>query len=315
MPEKIDLRSDTVTLPTPRMREAMASAVLGDDVLGEDPTVNELEGRGAAVLGKEAAVFVPSGTMGNLVATTTYCRPGQAVILGSSSHIFLNEVAGMAELGGLLAHVLPDPRGKLDPAQVEEAIRPESLHAPGTRLICVENTHNYAGGAASTPAELGALRAVADRHGLMIHMDGARLFNAAVALSVPARDLAAPADSVSFCFSKGLSAPVGSLLCGTGEFIARARRRRKQLGGGMRQAGVLAAAALVALDTMIDRLAEDHANARRLAEGLARLPGVAIDPGRVSRRRLRFVTHYGVATADIDRALEAATTVAQPTPV
>ena len=342
----VDLRSDTVTQPTPKMREAMARAALGDDVYGEDPTVNELEARGADLLGKEAGLFVPSGTMGNLIATTTHCRPGEAVILGSSSHIFLNEAAGMAALGGLLAQALPDGGGKLDAGQVAAAIRLESLHAPGTRLICVEDTHNFAGGVVSTPAELAQLRAVADRHALPIHIDGARLFNAAVALGLAARELAAAADSVSVCFSKGLAAPVGSLLTGPAEFIARGRRKRKQLGGGMRQAGVLAAAALVALETMVDRLAEDHANARRLASGLAGIAGVEVAPeavqtnivmadlaspaaaaafprrlaeqgvlaGHIGGRRLRFVTHYGITAADIDLTLEAVAAALTATP-
>ena len=343
MPRTIDLRSDTVTLPTPAMREAMAGAAVGDDVFGEDPTINALEQRGAAILGKEAGLFVPSGTMGNLIATTTHCRPGESVLLGDTSHIFLNEVGGLAELGGLVAHVLPDAGGKLNADQIATSIHAASMHTPGTRLICVENSHNFAGGVVSHPNELLRIRAVADQHGIPIHMDGARLFNAVVALGLPARSLAASADSVSFCFSKGLAAPVGSLLTGSSEFISRARRKRKQLGGGMRQAGVLAAAAKVALDTMIDRLADDHANARSLAEGLARLDGfhVALETVQTNIvmadlptgaaaakaatllaergvlalqlgvRRLRFVTHYGITTEDIDRALEAAAQVAR----
>ena len=342
MPPMIDLRSDTVTQPTPAMRQAMAAAVVGDDVFGEDPTINALEQRGAALLGKESGLFVPSGTMGNLIATTTHCRPGESVLLGENSHIFLNEVGGMAELGGLVAHVLPDGAGKLNADRIAAAIHVASDHTPGTRLICVENSHNYAGGVVSTPEELQRIRAVADQHGIPIHMDGARIFNAAVALGLPARTLAEVADSVNFCFSKGLAAPVGSLLTGRSEFIARAHRKRKQLGGGMRQAGVLAAAAMVALDTMIDRLADDHANARRLAEGLARLDGfqVALDTVQTNivmanlptgdaaamavtllaergvltlhlgARRLRFVTHFGITADDIDQALQAAAQVA-----
>ncbi|MGI8914990.1 MAG: GntG family PLP-dependent aldolase, partial [Chloroflexota bacterium] len=342
MAPTIDLRSDTVTLPTPAMREAMAQAAVGDDVFGEDPTINALQQRCAAMMGKEAALFVPTGTMGNLIATTTHCRPGESVILGNSSHIFLNEVGGLAELGGLVAHVLPDAGGKLDPDQVATSIHTASDHTPGTRLICVENSHNYAGGVVSTPVELRRIRAVAERHGLPVHMDGARIFNAAVALGVDVGDLAGAADSVSFCFSKGLAAPVGSLLTGSRAFIERAHRKRKQFGGGMRQAGVLAAAAMVALDTMVDRLAEDHANARRLAEGLARLDGfqVALDTvqtnivmadlpsaeaaaactaGLAERgvlalklgvRRIRFVTHYGITAEDIERTLAGAAQVA-----
>ena len=342
MPPLIDLRSDTVTLPTTEMRAAMADAVVGDDVFGEDPTINALEARGAALLGKEAGLFVPTGTMGNLIATTTHCRPGESVILGDNSHIFLNEVGGMAELGGLVAHVLPDGGGKLDPEQLAASIHPASMHTPGTRLICVENSHNFAGGVVSTPTELLRLRTIGERHGIPIHMDGARIFNAAVALGVPALDLARAADSVNFCFSKGLAAPVGSLLSGSSDFVTRARRKRKQFGGGMRQAGVLAAAAMVALDTMIDRLADDHANARRLAEGLARLEAfqVALDTVQtnivmadlltaeaaaacvmllaergvlalhIGVHRIRFVTHYGITAADIEQALAAAEQVA-----
>ena len=343
MPPTIDLRSDTVTLPTPAMREAMAQAAVGDDVFGEDPTINALQQRCAAMMGKEAALFVPTGTMGNLIATTTHCRPGESVILGNNSHIFLNEVGGMAELGGLVTHVLPDAGGKLDPDQVAASIHTASDHTPGTRLICVENSHNYAGGVVSTSAELRRIRAVAERHGIPVHVDGARIFNAAVALGVDVGDLAGAADSVSFCFSKGLAAPVGSLLTGSRAFIERAHRKRKQFGGGMRQAGVLAAAAMVALDTMVDRLAEDHANARRLAEGLARLDGfqVALDTvqtnivmadlpsaeaaaactaGLAERgvlalklgvRRIRFVTHFGITAEDIERTLAGAAQVAE----
>jgi threonine aldolase len=339
----IDLRSDTVTLPTPAMREAMANAAVGDDVFGEDPTINALEQRGAALMGKEAGLFVPSGTMGNLIATTTHCRPGESVILGGSSHIFLNEVGGLAELGGLMAHILPDAGGKLDPDQVETSIHPSSLHTPGTRLICVENSHNFAGGVVSTPVELHRIRAIAGQHGLLMHMDGARIFNAAVALGVPVGEIAKQADSINFCLSKGLAAPVGSLLTGSSTFIERARRKRKQLGGGMRQAGVLAAAALIALDTMVDRLAEDHANARRLAEGLVRLGcfRVALDTVQTNIvmadlpsaeaaaactamlgergvlalhlgiRRIRFVTHFGVTASDIDETLACAAQVAE----
>jgi threonine aldolase len=329
-------------MPTAEMREAMAKAAVGDDVFGEDPTINALEQRGAVLLGKEAGLFVPTGTMGNLAAITTHCRPGESVMLGENSHIFLNEVGGLAELGGLVAHVLPDANGKLDAERVAASIQGTSIDTPGTRLICVENSHNYAGGVVSTPVELRRIRDVADHYGLSVHLDGARIFNAAVALGVPARDLAETADSVNFCFSKGLAAPVGSLLTGSSEFIARARRRRKQLGGGMRQAGVLAAAVLVALDTMTERLAEDHADARRLAEGLLRLDGfeVALETVQtnivmadlptaaaaaagvtllaergvlalhIGARRIRFVTHYGIAADDIEQALHAAEQVA-----
>jgi threonine aldolase len=333
----VDLLSDTITHPTPAMRTAMATADVGDDVHGEDPTVKRLEAMSAERVGKPAALFVASGTMGNLTALLAHCRRGDEVILGDQAHTYVYEQGGSASIGGIHPRPLPNlADGTIDPQAIADAIRPDNVHFPVTRLICLENTHNRCGGAAFGTGYMAQVRAIADRHGVAIHLDGARLFNAAVALGVPAADLAKDADSVSFCLSKGLAAPVGSVLCGQKEFIAQARRARKVLGGGMRQAGVIAAAGIVALETMVDRLAEDHANARRLAEGLAELPGIGIDPSKVQTnivifylhrfdlgpddlarrlldrgvrlqpiggRRLRAVTHYEVSAADIATAL------------
>ena len=335
----IDLRSDTVTLPTPAMRQAMFEAELGDDVLGEDPTVNRLESLAAERLGKAAALFVPSGTMANLVCLLTHCRRGDEAIMGDRSHTFLFEGGSSAAFGGIHPHTLPNlPDGTLDLNAVESAVRPDNVHHPRTRLICVENTHNRCSGAILSLDYMAQLRDVADRDGLSIHLDGARIFNAAVALGVEPAALARHADSVAFCLSKGLSAPVGSVVCASAPFIREARRHRKALGGGMRQVGVLAAAGIVALDTMVDRLAVDHAHAQRLAEGYSRLPGIIIDPAHVQTniviiemapgalapsalasalaaqgikinviegRRLRAVTHRGITSNDIDRVLAA----------
>jgi threonine aldolase len=277
----VDLRSDTVTLPTPEMREAMARAEVGDDVWGEDPTVHRLEAVAAERLGKEAALFVTSGTQGNLVSVLAHTRPGQEVILDLDSHIFNYEVAGAAVIGGVQMRPIPTERGMLSPDQVREALRPADIHVPPTGLVCLENTHNRHGGTCATPEAIAAVAAVAHAAGIPVHLDGARLFNAAVALGRDVREFTRDVDSVMVCLSKGLAAPVGSVVCGRREFIARARRFRKMLGGGMRQAGVLAAAGLVALERMVARLAEDHAHARLLAEGLARLPGLEVDLSRV----------------------------------
>lgn len=274
----VDLRSDTVTKPTRAMREAMASAEVGDDVYGEDPTVNRLEAIGAERMGKAAAMVVPSGTMANLVALLTHCGRGDEVILGDQSHTFLNEAGGMAALGGVQPRTIPNlPDGTLAIDEIEAAVRADDVHYPRSRLVSLENTHNRCGGAVVGVEYTQAVAAIAKRHGLRLHLDGARLFNAAVALGVDAKELASPADSVCFCLSKALCAPVGSLVCGSEDFITDARRIRKQLGGGMRQAGVLAAAGIVALDTMIDRLADDHARARRLSAGLSELDGIVIE--------------------------------------
>lgn len=279
MRRPIDLRSDTVTRPTPAMRRAMAEAEVGDDVFGEDPTVRRLEEAAAARLGKEAALFVSSGTQGNLVALLCHCRRGEEAVMGDESHTFIYEAGGSAAVGGIHPRpVATEADGRLDLEQLRSALRTENVHFPRSRLICLENSHNRRGGAVLDAAYMGRVREIAQGHGLAIHLDGARLFNAAVALGVEAAVLAQDADSVSFCLSKGLSAPVGSLLCGPAPFIAEARRARKLLGGGMRQGGIIAAAGLVALEQMVDRLAEDHARARRLAEGLAEMPGLRLCP-------------------------------------
>jgi len=335
----VDLRSDTITRPTSSMRRAMAEAEVGDDVFGEDPTVNRLEVMAAERLGKEAALFVPSGTMANLVSLLTHCGRGDEVILGDQSHTFMYEQGGIAALGSIHPRPLHNEQdGTIDPHRIEAAIRSDNVHFPRTRLISLENTHNRCQGSPLSLDYLGLVREVSDRYGLKLHLDGARLFNAAVAQGVEARDIAAWADSVSFCFSKALAAPVGSVVCGRRAFISEARRARKLLGGGMRQAGVLAAACIVALEEMVDRLADDHVNARRLAEGLSDVAGLTSDPGFVrtnivyaeiepkgmtsellvqklrakgvlvlptSPSRIRAVTHYQVTPDDIQLALDA----------
>lgn len=285
----IDLRSDTVTWPTPAMREAMANAPVGDDVYGEDPTVNQLEAEAAAKLGKEAGLFVSSGTMGNLTAVLTHCGRGQEMILGNQAHIFRSEAGSAAAFGGVHPFTVPvQPDGTLALDDIRAAIRQENEHFPRTRLICLENTQGATGGMPISAEYTEQVGQIAREHGLKLHIDGARIFNAAAALGVPASELVAPADSVSFCLSKGLCAPVGSVLVGSKEFIAEARRTRKALGGGMRQAGILAAAGLIALRKMTERLAEDHANACALAEGLATIPHIRIDPTRVRTNMILF---------------------------
>ena len=274
----IDLRSDTLTHPTETMRTAMAQADVGDDVFGEDPTVNRLEKLTAERIGKEAAIFVPSGTMGNLISMLSHCARGDEVILGDQSHIFLNEVGGIAALGGIQPHILPnEPDGTLNLKTLENSIRARDLHYPPTRLIALENTHNFCMGSPITPEYMTRVGDLARKHNLKVHVDGARIFNAAVALETDVKDLTEETDSVMFCLSKGLSAPVGSLTCGTEDFIQNARKWRKMVGGGMRQAGHLAAAGIIALNDLVDRLKEDHANARTLAEGLSSLKGMVID--------------------------------------
>jgi threonine aldolase len=276
----IDIRSDTVTRPTDAMRQAMASAEVGDDVYGEDPTVNHLQEMAAERMGKQAGLFVPSGTMGNLAAILAHCGRGDEVILGNKAHTFLYEAGGISALGGVHSCQLPNQEdGTLNLQDIKAAIRPKEAHQPISKLVCLENTHNRCGGVALTADYSGAVGELAHENGLSLHLDGARIFNAAIAEDVPARELAEPADSVTFCLSKGLSAPVGSVLCGSSDFITRAHRIRKQLGGGMRQAGILAAAGIVALETMVERLAEDHKRARYLAEGLSFLPWLVMDNG------------------------------------
>ncbi len=336
----IDLRSDTVTRPTPAMRRAMAEAEVGDDVYGEDPTINRLQELAAHMLGKEAGLFVASGTMGNLAAILAHCNRGDEVILGDKAHTFLFEAGGISALGGVHSCQLPNqPDGTLEIGAIRAAIREEDDHHPITRLISLENTHNRCGGVALSVDYTRQVKALADEYGLLLHLDGARLFNAAIALGVSAKELAEPADSVTICLSKGLCAPVGSVLCGSEAFIRQARRIRKQLGGGMRQAGVLAAAGIVALETMVERLAEDHARARRLAQGLSSIPGLILDAGTphtnmvylsldetiplsaeqvverlaergvkvgaVGPRQFRLVTHYWIDDEAVDDAVEA----------
>ena len=285
----IDLRSDTVTQPTPEMREAMYRAEVGDDVFSDDPTVNKLEEMAAAKLGKEAAVFVASGTMGNLVSLLTHCGRGEEVIVGSEAHIFRYEAGGSSALGGIPQfQILNNPDGTLPLDRVEAAIRGSDQHEARTKLIALENTHNRCGGTVLPPEYMRQVRELANRYGLNVHLDGARVFNASVALGVDVKELTQYVDSVTFCLSKGLSAPVGSVICGDKDFIARARRNRKMLGGGMRQAGILAAAGIVALEKMIDRLADDHANAKHLAEGLADTPGFVVDLDRVQTNIVFF---------------------------
>ncbi|HYM16826.1 MAG TPA: low-specificity L-threonine aldolase [Dehalococcoidia bacterium] len=334
-PRIIDLRSDTVTVPSDEMRRAIATAPVGDDVFGEDPTVRRLEAIAAERTGKEAAVFVASGTMSNLVAIMAHCARGDEAIVGSEAHILHYEVAGAAAVAGVQLRPVPnDARGRIDPDGVQALIRAQNVHMPQTALLCLENTHNRCGGAVLSADDTAALAEVAHRNGVRVHIDGARIFNAALAANATVADLAAPADSVGFCLSKGLGAPVGSVLCGSSEFVARARKMRKTLGGGMRQAGIIAAAGVYALEHMVDRLAEDHANAKLLARGLADLPMVQLDPDTVETNivifgvrgdaaglvrafkqqavlatmpgpdRIRMVTHYGIARADIDDALE-----------
>jgi len=333
--KNLDFRSDTVTLPTPEMREAAANAPLGDDVYSEDPTVNRLERLAAEMLGKEAGLFVASGTQGNAVSVLAHTQRGDEVILEARSHIYMNEVGGLAVMGGLMPRTIPGDLGWMRPEDLEAALRPPNIHFPRTSLVCVENTHNAAGGIPLTPDQMEADWEVAKRHGLGVHLDGARVFNAAVALGVDVKDLTRYADSVMLCLSKGLAAPVGSVVAGTEEFIGRARKYRKMLGGGMRQAGIIAAPGIIALTKMVDRLAEDHENARLLAEGLSQMKGIRVlNPVRTnmvyidvsglgwtgrewveacarlgwkSRGRsttIRLCTHYGIEREDIETFLD-----------
>lgn len=333
----IDLRSDTVTLPSAEMRRAIADAPVGDDVYGEDPSVQRLEAMSASMTGKEAALYVASGTMSNLVAIMTHCERGDEAIVGAESHILQYEVAGAAGVAGVqLRTVANDVRGRMDVNAVEALIRGENVHLPRTSLICIENTHNRCSGAAISLDDTEALADVARRHGVRVHIDGARIFNAALALGTSVAALSAPADTIGFCLSKGLGAPVGSVLCGPADQIAKARKMRKTLGGGMRQAGIIAAAGIWALEHMVERLADDHANAKVLARGLAELPMIDLDAASIETNivifgvrgdapgfmralkqagvlagspmpgRVRMVTHYGIERADIDEVLERA---------
>lgn len=334
----IDLRSDTVTQPTPQMRDAMAKARVGDDVYGEDPTVNQLQEIAAQKMGKEAGLFVPSGTMANLIAALTFCQRGDEVMMGDLGHTFLSEAGGVSALGGVVIHTLPNLKdGTIALENIKNAIRGNDIHHPVSRLLILENTHNWCGGVVISPAYTQSAADLIHTHKLFLHLDGARIFNAAVALGIQAKDLAAPADSVTFCLSKGLCAPVGSVLCGTSGFIQRARRIRKMLGGGMRQAGVLAASGIVALETMVERLLQDHHRAFKLAEELSVIPGIEPDNGMpetnmvfivftdgikksakeiqaellekeirvglVGENRMRMVTHYWISDADIEKTV------------
>ena len=330
----IDLRSDTVTRPTPAMREAMARAEVGDDVYGEDPTVARLEERSADLLGKEAALFVPSGTMANQIALGVLARGGDEVVCEAGAHCFAFEGGALAALWGIQARTIPGERGVLDPVAVEAAIRPDDPHYPRTRAVAIENTHNRGGGKAWPVAAVRAVGEVAARRRLALYMDGARLMNAVVATGTSARDYAAPATLASMCFSKGLGAPVGSVLAGPRPLIQEGRRLRKRLGGGMRQAGIVAAAGLFALEHHVARLAEDHAHAARLGDLLSQLPGarlqfpvetnllfvafegrsaaelsarfrevgVLCNPEGSRPELVRFVTHLDVSASDIEEA-------------
>ena len=303
----IDLRSDTVTKPTDEMRRAMGAAEVGDDVFGEDPSINELQERSAALLGKEAGLLTSSGTMSNLIATLAWSDKGDEIIMGDQAHMFWNESAGQAALAGVQTRLVPnDEQGRINPDDVAAAIRPSgNLHFPRTSMVCLENTHNRCSGQVLTPEDTKAVCDVAHAAGVPVHLDGARIFNASVALEVPAVELTRDVDDLSFCLSKSLSCPVGSVLVGSQDFIDNAKRWRKMLGGGMRQAGVLAAAGLVALDTMIDRLAEDHQHARRLANGLANIDGLSVDPDSIQSNIVFFEVDEDLGTAaDLIAALK-----------
>src|SRR5215216_2320949 len=334
----IDLRSDTVTQPTPEMREAMAEAEVGDDVYGDDPTVSRLEELAAEMLGKEAAIFVPSGTMGNLLALLVHCQRGDEVIVGGSSHIYINEAGGMSALGGIQPCPIPNQKdGTLPLEDIFASIRIEDVHYPITRLICLENTQNICGGVPLTSEYTRQVGELARQNGLSLHIDGARIFNSAVAQNVSVKELVEPADSVMFCLSKGLASPIGSMLVGSHKFITRARHLRKMLGGGMRQAGIVAAAGIISLQKMVRRLADDHARAKKLADGLRQNQGVVVDEGSPysnmvylnlsdglkidskyvcekaremgilldpdTSRRFRLVTHYWIDDSAIEKTL------------
>ncbi len=338
---RIDLRSDTVTTPTPEMRRAMAGAEVGDDVYGEDPTINCFQERAAELLGKEAALYVPSGTMANQLALRVLARPGTEVLCAARAHVFRYEAAAAAWNSSVQLHPFPDDDGLLEAGALDEAIQDAGHHSPQVSLITIENTHMPTCGRPWRVDDVRAVRAVGEPRGIALYCDGARIWNAAVALGVPARELVAPATAVMFCVSKGLGAPVGSVLCGPRDVITEAREHRQRLGGAMRQAGVIAAAGLVALDSMIDRLADDHRRARRLAEALAerwpgsvapdavetnmvcavadrlpddlldRLDGEGIRAGTIDTRTVRFATHKDVDDADIERVLKTLAEIAQ----
>jgi threonine aldolase len=332
----IDLRSDTVTLPTEEMLEASRQAKLGDDVFSEDPTVNRLQEMAAAKMGKEAALLVTSGTQANLVSLMSNCKRGELVILESECHIYWYEVGGVSSIAGLLPWTIKSASGAFDPKELEAAIRPKNIHFPEPALVCVENTHNRYGGTIITPSQLKEISDIAKSHSLKLYMDGARIFNASVALSVNVKEFTQHVDNLMFCLSKGLCCPVGSILVGSEEFIERAKKNRKLLGGGMRQAGIIAAPGIIALEKMIDRLREDHENARFFAEKLSKMPGIEINLERVqtnivtfdvripgvtdesfllrlkekgilalaqSKNRIRIVTHHGISKEHLETTL------------
>ena len=336
----IDLRSDTITQPTPEMRTAMANAEVGDDVFGEDPTVNHLQELAASMLGKESGLFVTSGTMGNLASILAHCTRGDEIIMGNAAHTFLYEAGGIAALGGVTSYLIPNQNdGTLALDDIFASIRPNDEHQPITRLVTLENTHNRCGGIAINKEYTESVGDLVHSQGLRLHIDGARLFNASVVLGIPAADLVAPADSVTICLSKGLCAPVGSVICGSREFIHKVHRIRKQLGGGMRQAGIIAAAGIVALEKMVDRLSEDHIHAKQLGRGLSSIPGIILDPdspftnmifmnlsddvpldahqvkselkkvgvlvSAIGKRRFRLVTHYWIDANKVQKAVDA----------
>lgn len=329
--KNLDFRSDTVTWPTPEMREAAYKAKLGDDVYGDDPTVNELEKIAAEITGKEAGLFVTSGTMGNAVCILSHTLRGDEIILEQKSHIYVNEVGGLAVMGQLMARTIPGELGWMRPEDVENAIRGDNIHYPRTGLICIENTHNSAGGIALTPKQLKADWDVAKKHNIGVHLDGARVFNAAVALGVDVKELCKYADTVQICLSKGLCAPVGSVVVGSADLVKKARKYRKMLGGGMRQAGIIAAPGIIAITKMVDRLKDDHDNAKLLSEGLQKMGITVVNQvqtnmvyidlssigwkaddwnkackklGWKSRSSPRLCTHYGIEREDIKSFLE-----------
>ena len=335
--KKIDLKSDTVTLPTDEMREAMKNAEVGDDVYEEDPTINRLEDLAAKKLKKEAALFVSSGTMGNLIAILTHCQRGEEAILEAESHFYYYEVGSISAIAGVIPRLIVGNKGVPNPQDIEKAFREENIHYPKTTLICLENTHNRAGGTIIPLEVTEEICQIAHQRNILVHLDGARIFNAAVALNIEPSDLTKNVDSVMFCLSKGLCAPVGSILIGSREFIQKARKNRKMLGGGMRQAGILAAAGIIALEKMVERLKEDHENARLLGIGLAAIPGLKVDLDTVQTNmvyfdlqesgmntaqflpklanynisgaprpptKVRLVTHYGINKDDIYTTIE-----------
>lgn len=336
--KKIDLKSDTVTLPTDEMREAMKNAEVGDDVYKEDPTINHLEDLAAKKLKKEAALFVSSGTMGNLIATLTHCQRGEEAILEAESHFYYYETGGISAIAGVTPRLIVGNKGVPNPRDIEKAFREENIQYPKTTLVCLENTHNRAGGTIIPPQVTEEICRIAHQRNIRVHLDGARIFNAAVALNIEPFELTKNVDSVMFCLSKGLCAPVGSILLGSREFIQKARKNRKMLGGGMRQAGILAAAGIIALEKMVERLREDHENARLLGIGLAAIAGLKVDLDTVQTNmvyfdlqesdmntaqflpklakynilgaprpptKVRLVTHYGINKEDIYTTIEA----------